>query len=201
MGRPLRDSYDPHRGGGVRVSEWTAPHGGPLGEVRTLAASPPLLLLSQSHDSARQIGEGIEVQRPRPISTASPPTSSLPKVMTPYVEDPASKIGNQGIGGRIEEGFAFYSPAKRVPLKPHQFSFDSTARKCHFPWRQKMVDGPYAKAGDGSMTAHPTSPRATSALPFLREKLKKGFVLLFRAPRALFGTWQPGSVFVSSDPN
>jgi len=55
------------------------------------------------------------------------PSASTQKseVMAPYVEDPASKIGNQGIGGRIEEGFAFYSPAKRVPLKPHRFSFDS----------------------------------------------------------------------------
>ena len=70
------------------------------------------------------------MQRPRPISTASLPTSPFPKELAP---------GSNW--GRIEEGFAFYSPAKRVSLKPHQFSFDSMMRFWHFLRRRKWLTG------------------------------------------------------------
>ncbi len=40
-----------------------------------------------------------------PDITASLHFPSFPKVSTPYVEDPASRIGDEGIGGGIKGGF------------------------------------------------------------------------------------------------
>jgi hypothetical protein len=44
---------------------------------------------------------------------------------------PAQRIGNQGIGRRIEKGLRL-ATRETSPLKSPQFSLDSTARKCHF---------------------------------------------------------------------